>query len=70
MSVNKAQKHPKKAGVVDCQTSADIDTTSPGIHASQDDIRMCAYYIYEKRGSAHGYDTQDWAQAERLIAQH
>jgi hypothetical protein len=69
MIVTKAQKHPKKARVVHCQPSAETETTSSSIRASQDDIRMCAYYIYQKRGSAHGCDTQDWAQAERLIAQ-
>jgi hypothetical protein len=69
MIVTKSQKRSKEAGVVHCQPSADTETTSSGIHVSQDDIRMCAYYIYEKRGSAHGSDTQDWAQAERLIVQ-
>ena len=69
MIVTKSQKHAKDAGVVHCQPCADTKTTSSGMHVSQDDIRMCAYYIYEKRGSAHGSDTQDWAQAERLIAQ-
>ena len=69
MIVTKVQKHSKEPGVVHCQPSADTETTSSGIRASQDDIRMCAYYIYQKRGSAHGCDTQDWAQAERLIAQ-
>ncbi len=69
MIVIKAQKHSKKAGIAHCQPSAETDITSTRIRPSQDDIRMCAYYIYQKRGSAHGCDTQDWAQAEWLIAQ-
>jgi len=69
MIVSKSRRHPKEAGVVHCQPFADTKTTTVGIRVSQDDIRMCAYYIYEKRGNAHGSETQDWAQAERLIVQ-
>jgi hypothetical protein len=69
MIVTKSQKRSKETGVVHCQHSADTEMTSSGIHVSQDDIRMCAYYIYEERGNAQGSDTQDWAQAERLIVQ-
>ena len=69
MIVAKSQRHPKDTGAVHCQPSPDTETSSSGIRASHEDISMCAYYIYQKRGSAHGCDTQDWAQAERLIAQ-
>jgi hypothetical protein len=71
MIITKAQKYSKEAGVVHCPASVYTESASSGIRASQDDIRMCAYYIYQKRGSAQGSgsDTQDWAEAERLISQ-
>lgn len=69
MIVTKAPKYSKESGAVHCQPTAGNETTSSGIRASQDDIRTCAYYIYQKRGSECGSDIQDWAQAERLITQ-
>ena len=69
MIVRKVKVHLEESKVIKCQPPADAEMTSSGIPASQDDIRMCAYYIYQKRGSAPGCDTQDWAQAERLIGQ-
>ncbi|HTN43466.1 MAG TPA: DUF2934 domain-containing protein [Nitrospiria bacterium] len=30
-------------------------------------IAQKAYDLYEKRGSVHGLDVQDWLEAERLI---
>ena len=54
MIVTKVQKHSKETGTVHGQPSADTETTSSGIRAFQDEIRMCAYYIYQKRGSAPG----------------
>jgi hypothetical protein len=68
MIVIKAQKHSNQPRVVHCQSSADIETTSSGIRASEDNIRVCAYYIYQKRGTAFGNDAQDWAQAERIMS--
>ena len=66
--VAKAQKHSKQPKVVSFHPSANTETTNSGIRASQDSIRMCAYYIYQKRGTAFGNDAQDWAQAERMMA--
>jgi hypothetical protein len=28
---------------------------------------MAAYELYEQRGMAHGYDFDDWLQAERMV---
>jgi len=30
-------------------------------------IAQKAYELYEKRGSTHGLDVQDWLEAERLV---
>jgi len=30
-------------------------------------IAQKAYELYEKRGSAHGLDVEDWLEAERLV---
>ena len=65
----KSQRHPKETIAIHCQHSADTETTTSGIHVSQDDIRMCAYYIYQKRGTSPGSEAQDWAKAEQLIVQ-
>jgi len=66
--IAKTQKRSKEPKVASSQPAIDTEMTSCGIRASQDSIRVCAYYIYQKRGSAFGSDAQDWAQAERMIA--
>lgn len=33
----------------------------------QDTIAARAYALYEKRGYRHGYDLQDWFDAEREV---
>lgn len=35
-----------------------------GVYAS---IAARAYALYEERGDRHGYDLQDWLQAERYV---
>jgi hypothetical protein len=32
-----------------------------------EEIKMAAYELYEQRGMAHGYDLNDWLQAERMV---
>jgi hypothetical protein len=32
-----------------------------------EEIRMAAYELYEQRGMAHGYDLNDWLQAEKIV---
>lgn len=34
---------------------------------SRDEVAKMAYELYEKRGCVHGYDVDDWYEAERLI---
>jgi hypothetical protein len=32
-----------------------------------DEIVMVAYDLYERRGRVHGYDLEDWLEAERIV---
>ncbi len=32
-----------------------------------EEIKIAAYELYEQRGMAHGYDLNDWLQAERMV---
>ena len=37
----------------------------------QGEIRRRAYELYEQRGRVHGFEQEDWAQAEReILARH
>ena len=35
-----------------------------GIH---DEIARVAYELYEKRGRTHGYEFEDWLEAEKIV---
>lgn len=35
-----------------------------GLH---DEITRVAYELYEKRGRAHGYELEDWLEAEKIV---
>lgn len=32
-----------------------------------DEIREIAYNLFENRGRVHGYDLEDWVEAERIV---
>ena len=32
-----------------------------------DKIKKVAYELHKKRGSVHGYDLDDWLEAERIV---
>jgi hypothetical protein len=68
MIVSKAQKQPKvnKVVVVLPKASAAKSATVPKVSAHSQ-ISERAFQIFEKRGSQHGYDVQDWLHAERQI---
>jgi hypothetical protein len=34
---------------------------------TEDEIRLRAYAIYERRGASHGQDVDDWLAAEREL---
>jgi hypothetical protein len=79
MVVSKVPKQPKlnKVVVVPPQASAAksnkpaaVAASAPRVQASQVRIKDRAFEIFEKRGSQHGHDLQDWFHAERqLLAQ-
>jgi hypothetical protein len=45
---------------------ADLETRVQ--RPSQEEIARRAYEIFEHRGSVHGYDLDDWLQAERELS--
>ena len=51
------------------QPSADTETTTSGIRVPTDNINVCAFHMYQNRGSKHGHDIQDWLKAELQITQ-
>ena len=36
-------------------------------HGVEEEIRLHAYLLFEKRGGEHGHDLEDWLQAEAEI---
>jgi hypothetical protein len=69
MIVTKVKLHSKQDKVIARQPSAATESATSGIRASLDDIRVRAFHMYQKRGAQHGYDIQDWLNAERQITQ-
>jgi hypothetical protein len=72
LSKSIVQKHPKVHKVVAPKHSipaAATETTTLGIHVSEDTIRERAFQVYESRGHEQGNDVQHWLQAEQLILQ-
>jgi hypothetical protein len=73
MIVSKVQKQPKvnKVVVVPPQASPAkspiIAASAPRVQASQRRIKDRAFEIFEKRGSQHGHDLQDWFHAEHQV---
>ena len=46
-------------------SSEQVDGSSPDdVHSR---IARLAYFLYEQRGGEHGYDVEDWIQAERTV---
>jgi hypothetical protein len=79
MIVSKVQKRPKIKNdvVVGPQASAAKTAILPKVSAAKTAampqvcvhtrIRERAFEMFEKRGSSHGYDLQDWFHAERQL---
>ena len=36
---------------------------------SAEEIARVAYELFERRGSVHGHDLEDWVEAERIVRQ-
>jgi len=60
------------------KTIGSTDSTQPGTaveererllqSAREQEIRIRAYEIYLQRGAQHGYELEDWLQAERDLS--
>ena len=55
-STSTAKKQTKKAAAI----------TSPQAE-HHENIRIAAYYRWEQRGGIHGFDVEDWLQAEKEL---
>ncbi len=42
----------------------------PGRLSIEESVRRRAYELFEKRGRKHGYDLQDWLNAEVQVREH
>jgi Protein of unknown function (DUF2934) len=67
MMVSKVQKQPGQNKAIASTMSPAAETAMLGVRSSQDAISERAFQLYEKRGSEHGLDLQDWLGAEHQI---
>lgn len=58
------KKKSNKTGDVSNPGFSEAVTLNPAL---RERIERKAYELYEKRGGAHGLDTEDWFEAERLV---
>ena len=72
MIVSNVKKQAKinKVVVVSPQASDAKTATLSKVSAAQERIKERAFAIFEKRGSKHGHDLQDWLSAERQVMAH
>jgi hypothetical protein len=57
----------KKANPMSGASKSAVSETAALNPELRERIALKAYDLYEKRGSAHGLDVQDWLEAERLV---
>jgi hypothetical protein len=69
MIVTKVSKKTKQNKLIASHPSEDIEATTSGLRVPHDDISVCAFHMYQKRGGKHGNDLQDWLKAELQITQ-
>jgi hypothetical protein len=69
MIVTKVKTHSRQDKAIATKPSAATETTTSGIRAPVDDIRVRAFHMYQKRGAQDGHAIQDWLNAERQITQ-
>jgi uncharacterized protein YcfJ len=46
------------------ETKQPVETSE---HEMHDEVARTAYELFERRGQVHGYDVEDWLDAERLV---
>jgi hypothetical protein len=62
---------PGTATVTTTVPSETRKTSAPVSIDLQGEIRRRAFELYEERGRVHGFEQEDWAQAEReILARH
>ena len=49
------------------EKSVTAEQDPPPISLSE--VAQVAYELFQRRGGVHGYDRQDWFEAERLVRQ-
>ena len=48
-------------------STAGSESLTAAAHPTREEIELRAYQIYVERGGAHGYDVDDWLQAEHEL---
>jgi len=64
MMVSKVREQPNQCKVIASTMSSAMETSVLGTRSSLNAVRERAFQLYEKRGSVHGHDLQDWLAAE------
>jgi hypothetical protein len=67
MVASKAQNQSKSKKIDDSKFSPVNATAVPNACCAYTQIRERAFQLFQKRGSKHGYDMQDWLRAERQV---
>ena len=69
--LNAVKKTTARKKVVDAQEQVDSQLVSSRTSLNQEEfhrqIANKAYELFERRGFRHGFDVEDWYQAERLV---
>jgi len=67
MIVSRVQNQSKSNNVDSSQSTPANAVDVPNTHCVHTQIRERAFEMFEKRGSGHGHDVQDWLRAERQV---
>ena len=68
MIASKAQKQSKSNKIDDESQFSPVNATAvPSTCCAFTQIRERAFQLFQKRGSKHGHDMQDWLRAERQV---
>jgi hypothetical protein len=67
MSANEAVR--KRVLGSDVEFQAEVRAVSAVRHPSDDEVRLRAFEIHVERGGLHGYDLDDWLDAEKELTQ-
>jgi hypothetical protein len=62
-----AKKTTARKKVIDAQEHIDAQNQTINPEAFYSQVANKAFELFERRGFQHGYDLEDWFQAERII---